>query len=191
MPIAAIGVMAAFGCNYAGDISPAQVVGTVADGLAIAAKPAPRSRDVSLADTMGWATPAASSARSARCATRWPDLRIALHLHDTRGLGVANALCRAAPRRDRVRCHRGGARRLPVRRPERRGRQHLHRGAGAAVRGDGHRDRRRSRRADRGRPPGRADRRPPPAERALRSGTPAAIPAQGLRDVGVQRRWPD
>ena len=31
-----IGVMAAFGCNYQGDIAPAQVVSTLEDGLAIA-----------------------------------------------------------------------------------------------------------------------------------------------------------
>ena len=33
-----IGVMAAFGCNYQGDISPAQVVKTLEDGMAIAAE---------------------------------------------------------------------------------------------------------------------------------------------------------
>jgi hypothetical protein len=31
-----IGVMAAFGCNYQGDIAPAQVISTLEDGLAIA-----------------------------------------------------------------------------------------------------------------------------------------------------------
>ena len=36
VPVTAIGVMAAFGCNYQGDIAPAQVVRTLADGLAIA-----------------------------------------------------------------------------------------------------------------------------------------------------------
>ncbi len=56
VPVTRIGVMAAFGCNYQGDISPAQVVQTVADGLAVAAEAA-RHQEVSLADTMGWATP--------------------------------------------------------------------------------------------------------------------------------------
>src|SRR6266699_3357221 len=36
VPVKRIGVMAAFGCNYQGDITPAQVIGTLEDGLAIA-----------------------------------------------------------------------------------------------------------------------------------------------------------
>src|SRR6201995_4263829 len=36
IPVNRIGVMAAFGCNYQGDIPPAQVISTLEDGLAIA-----------------------------------------------------------------------------------------------------------------------------------------------------------
>ena len=86
-----IGVMAAFGCNYQGDISPAQVVRTVADGMAVAAEFGCSITDVSLADTMGWATPIRIERGVAAVRERWPDLRIGLHLHDTRGLAVANA----------------------------------------------------------------------------------------------------
>jgi len=57
VPVTRLGVMAAFGCNYQGDISPAQVVQTVADGLAVAAEAGVAITDISLADTMGWATP--------------------------------------------------------------------------------------------------------------------------------------
>src|SRR5262249_57149852 len=38
VPVNRIGVMAAFGCNYQGDISPAQVITTLDDGMAIAAE---------------------------------------------------------------------------------------------------------------------------------------------------------
>ena len=86
-----IGVMAAFGCNYQGDISPEQVVRTVADGLALAAEAGETITDVSLADTMGWATPIRIERGIGAVRERWPDLRIGLHLHDTRGLAVANA----------------------------------------------------------------------------------------------------
>ena len=86
-----IGVMAAFGCNYQGDIAPEQVVRTVEDGLAIAAAAGETITDVSLADTMGWATPIRIERGVAAVRERWPDLRIGLHLHDTRGLAVANA----------------------------------------------------------------------------------------------------
>jgi len=86
-----IGVMAAFGCNYAGDIAPAQVVATVADGLRIAAEADVTIEMLSLADTMGWATPVRVARLLGEVRSRWPELRLSLHLHDTRGLGIANA----------------------------------------------------------------------------------------------------
>ena len=86
-----IGVMAAFGCNYQGDISPAQVISTLEDGLAIAAEAGAKITLFSLADTMGWATPARIERVLGEVRARWPDKRLALHLHDTRGLAVANA----------------------------------------------------------------------------------------------------
>ena len=52
-----ISIQAAFGCNYAGDIAPAQVVQAVADGMAIAQEAGAAITEVTLADTMGWATP--------------------------------------------------------------------------------------------------------------------------------------
>src|SRR5580704_2163199 len=58
IPVNRVGVMAAFGCNYQGDISPAQVVSTLRDGLAIAEETGAKIELFSLADTMGWATPA-------------------------------------------------------------------------------------------------------------------------------------
>jgi len=91
VPVTRISVMAAFGCNYQGDITPAQVVQTVADGLAVAEEQGVTITDVSLADTMGWATPIRIERGIGAVRERWPHLRIGLHLHDTRGLAVANA----------------------------------------------------------------------------------------------------
>ena len=91
VPVTRIGVMAAFGCNYQGDITPEQVVRTVADGLAIAEEHGVAITDVSLADTMGWATPIRIERGVGAVRERWPHLNIGLHLHDTRGLAVANA----------------------------------------------------------------------------------------------------
>ncbi len=91
IPVTRIGVMAAFGCNYQGDISPAQVVRTLQDGLAIAEETGATITLFSLADTMGWATPARIERVIAEVRSRWPDMTLALHLHDTRGLAVANA----------------------------------------------------------------------------------------------------
>ncbi|MGX1322051.1 isopropylmalate/homocitrate/citramalate synthase [Bradyrhizobium sp. USDA 377] len=91
VPIAKIIVMAAFGCNFGGDVSAAKVVETVSDGLTIAREAGIEVREVSLADSMGWATPRRVAAAVGAVRDRWADLRIALHLHDTRGQGIACA----------------------------------------------------------------------------------------------------
>lgn len=91
VPVTRIGVMAAFGCNFAGDIPAELVLRTVEDGLAIAAGAGVAIADLGLADTMGWATPARIERVVGAVRARWPELRLTLHLHDTRGLGIANA----------------------------------------------------------------------------------------------------
>jgi len=91
IPVVRIGVMAAFGCNYQGDIEPAQVLRTIEDGFAVAAEHDANIEVISLADTMGWASPMRIERTVGEVRSRWPDVQIALHLHDTRGLAVANA----------------------------------------------------------------------------------------------------
>lgn len=88
--------MAAFGCNDEGAIAPETVVAFVARLHDIAAEAGDRLHTVNLADTMGWADPELIRRVTGAVRTRWPELRIALHLHDTRGLAIANvyaALC--------------------------------------------------------------------------------------------------
>src|SRR5690348_2790359 len=91
IPVTRIGVMAAFGCNFQGDISPAEVVRTLDDGFAIAEEAGAEITTLSLADTMGWATPLRIERVVGAVRARWPAPAISLHLHDTRGLAVANA----------------------------------------------------------------------------------------------------
>ena len=91
IPIEAISVMAAFGCNYEGDVSPEKVVAVVDSAFSIAAEHGLKIKKLSLADTMAWATPERIKRTVGAVRARWPELRINLHLHDTRGLGVANA----------------------------------------------------------------------------------------------------
>lgn len=86
-----LGIMAAFGCNYQGDISPAQVISALQDGMAIAAEAGAQIKIFSLADTMGWANPMRIERTIGAVREVWPEMKIALHLHDTRGLAVANA----------------------------------------------------------------------------------------------------
>jgi len=91
IPVTHLSVMAAFGCNFAGDISTKQVISTVQDGLDIAADVQASIHEVSLCDTMGWANPLQIERVLGGVREQWPNLEIGLHLHDTRGLGIANA----------------------------------------------------------------------------------------------------
>ena len=87
-----LGVMAAFGCNFEGYIPEERVVSLVARTMAIMAEHGCTLRSLSLADTMGWASPAQIKRLVGTIRTRWPDLVLKLHLHDTRGCAVANAV---------------------------------------------------------------------------------------------------
>ena len=91
IPVNRLGVMAAFGCNYQGDIAPATVVATLEDGMKIAEETGAEITVFSLADTMGWGAPHRIEQVIGTVRNRWPDMKISLHLHDTRGLAVANA----------------------------------------------------------------------------------------------------
>jgi len=92
VPVTRVSVQAAFGCNFAGDIAPAQAVAAVADAMALAAQTGCAIGRIALADTMGWANPLLVERVVGEIRSRWPAQDVSLHLHDTRGLGIANAL---------------------------------------------------------------------------------------------------
>lgn len=85
-PRVSVGLSTVFGCSYEGTVDEGEVV-----RLAAAAAEA-GADDVSLADTVGYANPAQVRrvVRAVRGAIG--DRLTALHLHDTRGLGLANVL---------------------------------------------------------------------------------------------------
>ncbi|SFQ62448.1 hydroxymethylglutaryl-CoA lyase [Variovorax sp. OK605] len=85
-------VTTAFGCNLEGAIAPATVVERVAQMLDTLAEFGLRLPILRLADTVGWAQPNAIAAVVGAVRERWPELRLGLHLHDTRGTAMANAL---------------------------------------------------------------------------------------------------
>src|SRR6266568_1762037 len=84
-------IMAAFGCNFAGDIAIETVVAMVEQIVDIAEEHDIVLQVISLADTMAWATPLSIKQVVGAVRERFPLLDIALHLHDTRGMGIANA----------------------------------------------------------------------------------------------------
>jgi hydroxymethylglutaryl-CoA lyase len=85
-------VMTCFGCNFEGAIAPETVRDCVASLLALADEFDITLDRVRLADTVGWASPASIQRVVGIVRDRWPEVRLALHLHDTRGTGLANAL---------------------------------------------------------------------------------------------------
>jgi hydroxymethylglutaryl-CoA lyase len=91
VPVERMSIAAAFGCNFAGDIPVATVIEQAGQMLEAAAEHGFDIKVLSLADTMAWATP--QSIRRVLGAVRdaYPDLQLSLHLHDTRGMGIANA----------------------------------------------------------------------------------------------------
>ncbi len=91
VPVERGSVMAAFGCNFEGDIPVERVVSLVGQILDVAKEHSVTLKYVTLADTMAWATPLAINRVVGAIRERWPDLDIALHLHDTRGMAIANA----------------------------------------------------------------------------------------------------
>jgi HMGL-like len=134
----------------------------------------------SLADTMGWATPLRIERVLGEVRSRWPDMPIALHLHDTRGLAVANAhagLQMGVTQFDSTVGGLGGCRSPVSRKPPATSAPRI----GPALRGDRDRHRGGPRRADRGRPHGRGRRRPPTAGRINPCRQPRRVPPQSRR----------
>lgn len=91
VPVTGIGVMAAFGCNFQGEITVDRVLDAVSEALEIAGAHRVAPEQIRLADTMGWATPDRIKRTVAAVRDRFPQMEIHLHLHDTRGMAVANA----------------------------------------------------------------------------------------------------
>lgn len=73
-----------FGCPLEGDIPVERVLGLVGRYADLGV------RSVSLADTTGMGYPTQIAALCEAAQRRFPELRFGLHLHDTRGLGLAN-----------------------------------------------------------------------------------------------------
>jgi len=85
----------AFGCPYEGRVAPERVVALASELAAMGAF------EISVADTIGVADPEAVSHLIELLTKKLPLDRVSLHLHDTRGMGLANVLAgyRAGVRR--------------------------------------------------------------------------------------------
>lgn len=84
-------ISSAWGCNFEGGVEAPRVVQLVAELISLAAEHGIKIEVVSLADTMAWATPMGIKRTIGAVREKFPDLRLSLHLHDTRGMAIANA----------------------------------------------------------------------------------------------------
>jgi hydroxymethylglutaryl-CoA lyase len=80
------GLATSFGCPFAGDVPVADLERAIQRFVDLGAD------EVGLADTTGMANPLQVEAVLPGLIQRWPDLRIGLHFHNTRGMGLANVL---------------------------------------------------------------------------------------------------
>ncbi len=92
IPVIGGDIPAAFGCNYEGDVPPDTVVSLAADIEKLFLERGHTLKHLTLADTMGWANPRQIQTMVGKLKEKWPNLHIRMHLHDTRGPGLANAL---------------------------------------------------------------------------------------------------
>lgn len=75
-----------FGCPFEGQIAEERVYHLIERLLAIGVQ------GVTLCDTTGMANPAQVARICREALARWPQVGFTLHVHDTRGMGLANAL---------------------------------------------------------------------------------------------------
>lgn len=78
------GLQSAFGCVYEGAISESAVIDAMEKLMTAGVN------EINLADSTGMATPQSVRSLVTQVSDRFPGVRISLHLHDTRGLGLAN-----------------------------------------------------------------------------------------------------
>lgn len=90
LPIERAYVMAAFGCNFEGNIPTERVLDDFRFILDLAKEEDIPVPDLMLADTMGWGNPESVKRLVGALRDLAPEARIGMHIHDTRGLGIAN-----------------------------------------------------------------------------------------------------
>lgn len=90
IPVKQMGFMASFGCNFEGYIYLDHLLNIMGKVISLAESYGERIQKVKLADTMGWANPEQIKRTVRAIQDKWPEINIHLHLHDTRGQGLAN-----------------------------------------------------------------------------------------------------
>ena len=90
VPVTTASIMCAFGCNLDGEVSTQRVTDLLSWIREITVGRGHSLPTLMLADTMGWASPERLKQLIGAVRNIEPDIRIGTHIHDTRGLGLAN-----------------------------------------------------------------------------------------------------
>ncbi len=80
------GLAAVFGCPFEGKIKPQVTLNFIRRFYQLGV------RNMSVADTVGFGNPKEVKELTATCVREFPDVTFSIHLHNTRGLGLANSL---------------------------------------------------------------------------------------------------
>jgi hydroxymethylglutaryl-CoA lyase len=91
VPVESAGISAAFGCNFEGDVPIQRIMDMAETIFDLAAEHNVHVKHFALMDTMAWATPDRIKRVVGALQDEYPNIEYALHLHDTRGMGIANA----------------------------------------------------------------------------------------------------
>jgi len=91
VPVESVAIGAVFGCNFAGNVETSTVLDIIRRTIEVVDANDEKLTLINLADTMAWATPVAIKRTVEAVAKAFPGYRLGLHLHDTRGMAIANA----------------------------------------------------------------------------------------------------
>ncbi|WP_027282101.1 hydroxymethylglutaryl-CoA lyase [Roseomonas gilardii] len=92
VPVTRVSLQAAFGCNFSGDVPAAQALAALGRIMGLARELDLPIEKISLADSMGWATPVRVERLVGEVLAKYPEQRLSLHLHDTRGMAISCAV---------------------------------------------------------------------------------------------------
>lgn len=81
-----VGMATVFGCPFEGKVKPGVTLNFIRQFYQLGL------REMSVADTVGFGNPREVKEMSRLCLTEFPDVTFSIHLHNTRGLGLANSL---------------------------------------------------------------------------------------------------
>jgi isopropylmalate/homocitrate/citramalate synthase len=96
-------IATAFGCPFEGAVNPERVLGLAAQFIEAGAA------EVDFADTVGMAVPPQIERMLARASQAFPGIRLGIHLHNTRNVGLANAYAAVRGGADVLDASTGGA----------------------------------------------------------------------------------